>query len=156
MQTSMAALDAIVDTTNTTQRYTIREAALSNAADDDRNVGFLHWRATVGPKAGSGGSGTMATSGPSALSAGRSTKEAAGVGGGSGTGKAGTFVVDAIDVVLFSDTGRMREVYQFRRPLASERREVLSSVGGAEAAGGAKAGAPAGVPDAVMQPAECC
>jgi hypothetical protein len=146
-QTSAGALDAIDDFT---QRYRVSEAVVSHAVDDTRNVGFLHWRAAMSPKPPVGGSG----SGAAAPSAGRSAKEAAApegmAGVGSGASQAGSFVADAIDVVLFSDVGQIKEVLQFRRPLASERREVLAAGGAVEAsgvagkAGGARAAAPAG------------
>ncbi len=74
-------------------------------------------------------------------SAGRSAKgwelgegqgDQGGAAGGGVRGK-GSFVVDAIDVALFSDEGRMLEVLQFRRPLGAERREGLAAA--AEPAG---------------------
>lgn len=97
--------------------------------------------AAPAPEAGlGGGTGSAAVAAPAAQGTGSGgSKDGAAAVAGSGGAQHGevpcaSFVAEAVDLVLFSESGRISAICQFRRPLGSDRRRVLADLAPASSA----------------------
>ncbi len=87
-----------------------------------------------------GGTSGAAAAAPAAQGTGSGAgKAGAAVAAGSGGAQHGevpgaSFVAEAVDLILFSESGRISAICQFRRPLGSDRRRVLADLAPASSA----------------------
>lgn len=81
---------------------TVQCRHLDTAVSADKSVAFTHWRSVIAPKGGQG----------------------------EGQGAARPYTIDAVEVDLFDDEGRLTDVWLFRDPMLHER-AALTEGGGA-------------------------
>ncbi|GIL50062.1 hypothetical protein Vafri_6381, partial [Volvox africanus] len=95
------------------QKYDIDEAVQTAASRPGYNAVFAHWRARLTPRKDT----VAAAAGAADVAA---TAKA--------TVAAGPYTAEATDLMIFSPaSGKLQAVFQFRKPLGSDRRFVLAS-----------------------------
>ncbi|EFJ53157.1 hypothetical protein VOLCADRAFT_86153 [Volvox carteri f. nagariensis] len=100
------------------QKYDIDEVVQSAAVKPGYNAVFAHWRARLTPRKDAGGARAVDVAATSTAAA-----------------AMGPFTAEATDILMFNPaSGKLKAVFQFRKPLGSDRRYVLTDI------------APAGVP----------
>ncbi|KXZ41546.1 hypothetical protein GPECTOR_401g233 [Gonium pectorale] len=137
-----------------TDTYDVDEQLVRVAARKGTNAVFMHWRAGMvrrGPQ--SVAERQAAAADPYALGPGPTHRTSAPGGSapspasasasGDAPSPGSRFTAEGTDLLLFSPTGKLTAIYQFRRPLGSDRRGVLTAAAEAAAAGGITALAPA-------------
>ncbi|GLC45011.1 hypothetical protein PLESTB_001744000 [Pleodorina starrii] len=106
-------------------KYDIDEVVQNAAVKPGYNAVFAHWRARLTPRppppAAAGGSGSTVAADMAATAG--------------AAAAAGPYTAEAVDLLVFSPaSGKLKAVFQFRKPLGSDRRFVLTDI------------APAGMP----------
>lgn len=139
--------DAKATLTAMAQKYDVEETVQAAAAKPGFNAVFLHWVAKLTPRhdtpaalnptvtaAGGGGADEVAaaagTAGGVAAAAGAAGNADAGGDMAAAAPPTAPYHAEATDLLIFSPTsGKLTGAFQFRRPLGSDRRQVLKAAG---------------------------
>ncbi|KAG2438496.1 hypothetical protein HXX76_005047 [Chlamydomonas incerta] len=157
--TAVKGLDAAKATlTSMAQKYDVEETVQAAAAQPGYNAVFLHWVAKLTPRpdtpaplnpaatAAGGGGADEAATGIAAAAGAAGNADAGGDMAAAAAAPTAPYHAEATDLLIFSPTsGKLTDVFQFRRPLGSDRRAVLKGPAAAKRAAAAADMSPAGV-----------